>query len=148
MTPFLTYELLTPETADPVVIRITGQKERGFKTFEASNGVEISSHWNPAYIEIPAYKQPNRKCLGVWGSEKYFDSRGLCIPLSDWPAVKQAIRELNEHYQEKTMKEDSGMKQVLRGTDEYNKLIYTCSKSLIKIWDPRDNPVNCVRTLW
>ena len=33
---------------------------------------------------------------------------GRCstIPLSDWPAVKQAIAELNEHYKEKDMKED------------------------------------------
>ncbi|UXI18052.1 Tyrosine-protein kinase transmembrane receptor Ror2 [Sarcoptes scabiei] len=32
--------------------------------------------------------------------------------------------------------------------DEYNRLIYTCSKSIIKIWDPRQNPeIVCVRTL-
>lgn len=34
-SPFLTYELLTPETADPVVIRITGQRGRGFPDFTA-----------------------------------------------------------------------------------------------------------------
>lgn len=32
--------------------------------------------------------------------------------------------------------------------DEANKQIFTCSKSQIKIWDPRQNPINCVRTLW
>ncbi|KAH9517746.1 Kinesin-like protein kif21b, variant 2 [Dermatophagoides farinae] len=31
--------------------------------------------------------------------------------------------------------------------EEYNKLIFTCSKSIIKIWDPRQKPINCVRTL-
>ncbi len=31
--------------------------------------------------------------------------------------------------------------------DEYNKLIYTVSKSIIKIWDPREHPVCCVNTL-
>lgn len=32
--------------------------------------------------------------------------------------------------------------------DEYNRLIYTCSKSFIKIWDPRSPPVKCIQTLW
>jgi len=35
--------------------------------------------------------------------------------------------------------------------DEYKKLIYTVSKSVIKIWDPRERSggvVNCIRTLW
>lgn len=31
--------------------------------------------------------------------------------------------------------------------DEYNKLIFTCSKSVIKLWDPRMDPVSCIQSL-
>lgn len=108
-TPFLTYELLTLETADPVVIRITGQKARGFPDFTASNGVEIKTI-------RPAWVMPHRQLwiLGNHLRERDYDP--IHIPQRDWPAVKQAIRELNEHYspvakamgdkKEKDMKEE------------------------------------------
>lgn len=108
-SPFLTYELLTLETADPVVIRITGQKARGFPDFTASNGVEIKTI-------RPAWVMPHRQLwiLGNHLRERDYDP--IHIPQRDWPAVKQAIRELNEHYspvakamgdkKEKDMKEE------------------------------------------
>lgn len=108
MTPFLTYELLTPETADPVVIRITGQRERGFPDFRASNGEKIVSR------DLPYY---GHYCHTLWthGKMQGYDGTSVEIPLSDWPAVKQAIGELNEHYKEK----DMDMKRI----DEYNKMV-------------------------
>lgn len=86
-TPFLTYELLTPETADPVVIRIGEQ-------------LNIELYLHPIRMR-PNYRKIKKALCGCW------DGTGLVveIPLRDWPAVKQAIRELNEHYKEKYMDE-------------------------------------------
>ena len=100
MAEFLTYELLTPETADPVVIRITGQKARCFPYFSASNGVGIASY------DWPAYYYGNRRELTTRGKQDSADSTEIEIPASHWPAVKLAIRELNEHYKEKDMKDN------------------------------------------
>lgn len=102
MTEFLTYELLTPETADPVVMKITGQRGKKFNPFKASNGVQIHSLGSPEYC-APGEGAP---WLWVRGSNRLADKRDIEIPLADWPAVKQAIRELNEYYKEKKMKED------------------------------------------
>jgi len=105
-TPFLEYELLSPETADPVVIRITGQRERGFKDFTASNGVEIWSLHHPQYVNF-------MRRLFVGGKTPQ-DDWEIRVPLADWPAVKQAIRELNEYYKEKDMqnnRENISMKE-------------------------------------
>jgi len=102
MTPFLRYELLTPEDADPVIIRITSQRERGFPDFRASNGVMIFSLCGVGYYHYSS----GGKHLVVRGS---FFARDFCpieIPLADWPLVKAAIAELNEHYKEKDMKEE------------------------------------------
>lgn len=103
MTNFLTYELLTPETSDPVQILITGQKERGFPDWQASNGVEIKSHWFPGYASIPQFGEPVARILcvrGKWGGESD-DNKEVYIPLADWPLVKEAIEELNREKGEK-----------------------------------------------
>ena len=118
-TPFLTYELLTPETADPVVIRITGQRVRYFLPFKASNGVVIGvSRSAPQYF---SQGEPSPLLL-VWSIEQRIqgDSQTVPLPLSDWPAVKQAIRELNEYYGETNMKEeiDKTMNTLLSGRKE------------------------------
>ena len=117
MTPFLTYELLTPETVDPVIMRITGQRERGFKEFRASNGVTIDSTVSPS--DYYHYKGGMRSYPKLWiGSETppYDDIR---IPLADWSAVKQAIRELNESKKENDMKEDDKSPEVSTKEDRY-----------------------------
>lgn len=88
-TPFLTYELLTPETADPVVIRITGQREIELPEFKASNGIPIRSVGCPRYYRSDS-------SLYIRGTARSQDNQKIIIPLADWPAVKQAIRELNE----------------------------------------------------
>ena len=31
--------------------------------------------------------------------------------------------------------------------NEYNRLAFSVSKSFIKVWDPRENPARCVKTL-
>lgn len=99
MTPFLEYELLSPETADPVIIRITGQRERGFEDFEASNGVWIRSVYQPSYAR--AYT----KELYTRGDITDGDNRLVTIPVFDWPAVKQAIRELNNEKAKEAIRE-------------------------------------------
>lgn len=101
MTPFLEYEPLTPETADPVIIRITGQRERKLDRFTASNGVGLEACAGPEY-----WCMGHRRTLWLLGGNKSRDRNPLVIPLADWPAVKQAIREFNEYYKEKDMKED------------------------------------------
>lgn len=111
MTPFLTYELLTPETADPVTIGITGQRGRTIPPFEAHNGVEIVTCAYPDYSI-----HSNTRVLWLRGDWLHRDHDSVNIPLADWPAVEQAIRELNEYYspcvkttgdkKEKDMKED------------------------------------------
>lgn len=110
MTPFLEYELLTPETADPVVIRITGQREREFPPFEASNGITIVQCAHPDYST-----HRDTQVLWLQGDRTQHDNKPIRIPLSDWPAVKRAIRELNKHYKEKDMN--------LKKIDEYNKMV-------------------------
>lgn len=103
MTPFLEYELLTPETADPVIIRITGQRERGFERFEAQNGVTIDSTVSPSdYYHYTSELYGGRAYPKLWVGN---DNGPVPIPLADWPAVKQAIGELNESKKEKDMKE-------------------------------------------
>lgn len=99
MNPFLTYELLTPENTDPVIIRITSQRERGFEDFRASNGVRIACQGSPRYY-------PLENALYTQGVCEHMDDRRVEIPLADWPLVEAAIEELNEAKKEKDMKED------------------------------------------
>lgn len=121
MTDFLTYELLTPETADPVIMRITGQRERGFEG-RMYNGVYIGSSAFPVYRHMNLY---------VHGNDSLHDRRLVEIPLADWPAVKQAIRELNEakEYEEyvRSLKKIAQINKEkdmnLKKIDEYNKMV-------------------------
>lgn len=108
MTPFLTYELLSPEDADPVIIRITGQRSIGFEDFTASNGVTITTFLFPTY-------NVSYKYLFTHGSHRGEHNRRIPIPLADWPLVKAAIEELNEAKKEKNMSD--------KHCFEYNKLV-------------------------
>lgn len=99
MTPFLEYELLSPETADPVIIRLSPYSVMNHQEwFHASNRVSI---YNGGANFYKAYDNGARHLVLPWDGKKE-----VTIPLSDWPAVKQAIRELNEYYGETNMKED------------------------------------------
>lgn len=106
MTPFLTYELLTPETADPVRINVfpCSVMERN-EWFKAANKVSI---YNGGAHFYRAYTNGDKHIVIPWVVKAE-----IPIPLSDWPAVKQAIRELNEYYGEKEMNLKSEGERIL-----------------------------------
>jgi len=120
LTPFLTYELLTSETADPVRIKITGLRERDFGNFKASNGYSITS-WNE---ELGWYIAQAHKLL-LAETARDEDADTIPITMRHWPAVKQAIRELNEHYSPvaKAMGDKKEKDMNFQKIDEYNKMV-------------------------
>ena len=56
------------------------------------------------------------------------------------------IWDLHTGQEVQSMSEHPDAVQVVR-YNEYSRLAYSVSKSFIKVWDPRDNPARCIKTL-